>query len=139
MVRGRKGAATSGTAQLPVPLLRTAVERQLTNISLRQAAREIGLSPNALRNFVRGAEPRTTTRHRLERWLASRGAPAGGPSLSAFVRLIEDVTPDLPPREARALGREMSQLLIDAYQRQHHPAPRWVRELARHYLTGRGD
>lgn len=128
---------TSGTAQLPVPLLRAAVERELTNTSLRQAAREIGLSPNALRNFVRGAEPRATTRHRLERWLASRGARGRGPSLSAFVRLIEHVTPDLPPREARELGREMSQLLVDAYERQHVPPPRWVRELARHYLTGR--
>jgi len=121
--------------RLPVLVLRAAVERELASISLRQAAREIGLSPNALRNFVRGAHPRATTRQRLERWLASRGAPGRGPSLSRFLRLIEQVTPDLPPREAQALGREMSQLLVDAYQRQRLPPPRWVSELARHYST----
>lgn len=104
-------------------------------MSLRQAARETGMSPNALRNFVRGAHPRATTRSRLERWLASRPAAAGGPSLSAFVRLLEDVTPDLPPKDAAALGREMTRLLLDAYDRRHVPPPRWVREVARHYRS----
>jgi hypothetical protein len=114
-------------------LLRTAVERELATVSLREAAREIGLSPNALRNFVRGAHPRATTRHLLERWLGQRPGAAGGPSVSNFVRLLENITPDLPRREAAALGREMSTLLLDAYRRRQIPPPRWVREVARHY------
>jgi hypothetical protein len=113
--------------------LRTAVERELATVSLREAARQIGVSPNALRNFVRGAEPRQMTRHRLERWLAERPGAAAGPSLSTFVRLLENITPDLPRRDAAVLGREMSELLLDAYRRRQLAAPRWVREVARHY------
>jgi hypothetical protein len=107
-------------------MLRVAVERELAVVSLRRAAVEIGLSPNALRNFVRGAEPRATTRLRLERWVAGRPAAAPGPSLSAFVRLLEEVTPDLPPRDASALGRDVSQLLVELYRRRHLRPPRWV-------------
>jgi hypothetical protein len=132
-VSRKRAPARTGGAGLPVPLLRTAVERELAAISLREAARQIGLSPNALRNFVRGAEPRATTRHRLERWLADRPGAAPGPSLSNFVQLLENITPDLPAREAAALGREMSELLLDAYRRRQIPPPRWVREVARHY------
>lgn len=133
MVRASREPTRPGSAALPIPLLRVAVERELATVSLRRAAREIGLSPNAVRNFVRGARPRTTTRHRLERWLASRPAARSGPSLSTFVRLLGEVTPGLPPRETAALGREVSQLLLEAYRRRHLPPPRWVREVARHY------
>lgn len=133
MVRRRQEPVRPGAVALPVPLLRAAVERELGAVSLRQAAREAGMSPNALRNFVRGARPRAITRSRLERWLATRPTEAPGPSLAAFVRLLGGVTPDLPPRDAATLGREVSQLLLDAYQRRHMPTPRWVREVARHY------
>jgi hypothetical protein len=58
---GRRGVPT-----LPVPLLRDAVARELARMSLRQASRQIAISPNGLRNFVSGAAPRTTTRVKLE-------------------------------------------------------------------------
>jgi hypothetical protein len=67
--------------------------------------------------------------------VAGRPAAAPGPSLSAFVRLLEEVTPDLPPRDASALGRDVTQLLLDVYRRRHLRPPRWVREVARHYGT----
>jgi len=135
VVRERKEPVRTGSASLPVPMLRAAVERELAVVSLRRAAAEIGLSPNALRNFVRGAQPRATTRLRLEHWVAGRPAAAPGPSLPAFVRLLEQVTPDLPPRDASALGRDVTQLLLDVYRRRHLRPPRWVREVARHYGT----
>jgi hypothetical protein len=113
------------------------VERALADISLRRAAREIGLSPNALKNFLNGAVPRRTTRARLERWLQTGPAGAQGPGVRQFVRLIGQVSPDLPSREAATLGREMSRLILDAYQRQRIPPPRWVRELLQHYNVGR--
>lgn len=128
----RPGAAP---VVLPVPALRAAVERELADLSLRRAAREIGLSPNALKNFLNGAVPRRTTRARLERWLRSRPAERGAPSLQRFLRLVGEITPDLPSGEAAAIGREVSRLILDAYRRQQIPPPRWVRELAQHYRT----
>ena len=118
---------------LPATLLRDAVTRQLATISLRQAAGEIGLSPNALRNFLAGAEPRVTTRARLERWLATRKTGEQRPKVGALVQLIGELAGDLSPAQATALGRETARFLLDAYVSRRLTPPRWVRELAGHY------
>ena len=118
---------------LPATLLRDAVTRQLATISLRQAAGEIGLSPNALKNFLAGAEPRVTTRARLERWLATRKTGEQRPKVGALVELIGELAADLSPAQAAALGRETARFLLDAYQARHLMPPRWVREMAGHY------
>ena len=118
---------------LPATLLRDAVARQLAAVSLRQAAAEIGLSPNALRNFVRGAEPRTTTRARLERWLATRRPSEPRPSVGELVRFLAGLGAELSPAQMAQLGRETARFLLDAYTARHLPPPRWVRELASYY------
>lgn len=123
---------------LPATLLRDAVARLVATMSLRQAAREIGLSPNALRNFLAGAEPRAATRARLERWLAARRAAADRhPSVGHLVQLIGELASELSPAQAAALGRETARLLLDAYQSRQLTPPRWVRELAGHYRATR--
>lgn len=118
---------------LPVPVLRAAVQREVDRSSLRQAAREIGLSPNGLRNFLIGAAPRTSTRIRLERWLTRRGAGEARPSVKHLVRLLDELAVDLSAEQAAALAQGVSDFLLDAYQSRQLPPPRWVRELARHY------
>lgn len=133
MTPQRAEGSPPGTAALPLALLRALVERQLEASSLRQAAREIGLSPNALRNFLRGAVPRMRTRVRIERWVATRAGSPTGPEPAAFARLLSELAPDLPASEANRLGREVSRLLLNAYRRRQMPPPRWVRELVRHY------
>ena len=122
---------------LPATLLRDAVARQLATLSLRQAASEIGLSPNALRNFLAGAEPRATTRAKLERWLATRRTDEQGPRVGDLVRLIGELAGDLSPAQGTALGRETARFLLDAYQARRIAPPRWVRELASHYHAPR--
>jgi len=144
--RGMKGAAGPSRhlrphrpPTLPATLLRDAVARATATISLRQAAREIGLSPNALRNFLAGAEPRVTTRARLEHWLAAQRVTTAdrSPTVGQLVRLIGDLAGDLSPTQAAALGRETASFLLDAYQTRHIVPPRWVRELASHYHAPR--
>ncbi len=122
---------------LPATLLRDAVSRQLATLSLRQAASGIGLSPNALRNFLAGAEPRATTRAKLERWIATRKTDERNPKISDLVRLIGDLTVELSPAQTAALGRETARLLLGAYQERRLSPPRWVRELADYYRTSR--
>jgi post-segregation antitoxin (ccd killing protein) len=113
------------------------MERQLTTVSLRQAAAEIGLSPNALKNFLAGAEPRATTRAKLERWLAGRKTSEPAPKVTDLVRLIGDLAVDLSAAQSAALGRETARLLAQAYQERNLTPPRWVRELATHYGSSR--
>jgi hypothetical protein len=110
-------------------------------MSLRQAAREIGLSPNALRNFLAGAEPRSATRARLERWLADRktASPDRHPSVGHLVQLLGELASDLSPAQADQLGQQTARFLLDAYQSRRMAPPRWVRELAGRYRAHRSS
>lgn len=129
----KKGRTPGAVPTVPTALLRARLEHELGTISLRQAAREIGLSPNAVKNFLAGAEPRRTTRVKIERWLASRPQRRRAEGVGPFVRLLREITADLSERDTRHLGRELSQLLLETYLRNRVPPPRWVREVARHY------
>lgn len=118
---------------LPVAVLRDAVAREVATRSLRRAAGEIGLSPNGLRNFLAGADPRPATRARLEAWLAGRRQTRAGPTVGSLVRLLGDLSADLPARDRAALGQDVAGFLLRAYRERKQPPPRWVRELASHY------
>ncbi len=118
---------------LPAAVLRDAVAREVATLSLRRAAGEIGLSPNGLRNFLAGAIPRPATRARLEAWLGGRRPNQSGPSMGALVRLLGELSADLPARERAALGQDVAEFLVRAYRDRRLPPPRWVRELASHY------
>src|SRR3989475_4858502 len=115
---------------LPVPLLRDAIGRETARMSLRRAAAAISISPNGLRNFLNGAAPRSTTRAKLERWLAARSGPLRPPTVGRLVRLLNELAGDLAPEQAAALGRDIARLLAVAYEQRRVSPPRWVQELA---------
>ncbi len=133
MSRGRRGVPT-----LPVPLLRDAVAREAARLSLRSAAREVSLSPNGLRNFLNGSAPRTSTRAKLERWLAVQGRVTRPPNVGQLIRLLDELSGDLSPQQTVQLGRDVAALLAEAYEARRLSPPRWVQELVRHYRARRG-
>lgn len=123
-----------GVPTIPVALLREAIEREIAELSLRTAAKQIGISPNGLRNFINGSLPRSATRGKFERWLASldhRSVPP--PTVGHLVRLVTDISAYLSPQQTALLGRNISALLADAYAARALRPPRWVQELLRHY------
>lgn len=128
-----------GIPTIPVPLLRDAVEREIAELSLRTAAKQIGISPNGLRNFINGSVARSATRAKFERWLASldhRSVPP--PTVGHLVRLLTDLSGDLSPQQTVLLGRNISALLAEAYEARRLTPPRWVQDLLRHYRQRRG-
>ena len=60
MLPSREGAS--------VDMLRDAARRHVDATSLRQAAREIGMSPTGLRGFLDGADPYGKTTRKLTQW-----------------------------------------------------------------------
>ena len=106
MSGGRRNVPT-----LPVPLLRDAVARETARLSLRQAAAQISLSPNGLRNFLNGSAPRSATRAKLERWLSSQQRVTRPPNIGQLVRLLDELSGDLSPQQTMRLGREIAGLL----------------------------
>ena len=130
--------ALSALPTLPVPLLRDGLARETARFSLRRVAREVGMSPNGLRGVLQGAVPRSVTRIRLERWLASQGQVTRPPNVGQFVRLLNELSVDLSPAQTLDLGRALAELLVQSYEVRRLSPPRWVQELLRQYRARRG-
>ena len=139
MRRGPLGRNESLTVPtLPVPLLRDGLARQAAQFSLRRVAREVGMSPNGLRDFLHGATPRSANRVKLERWLAAQGQISRPPNVGQFVRLLNELAVDLSPKQALELGRSLAGLLVESYEMRRLSPPRWVRDLLRQYESRSG-
>jgi transcriptional regulator with XRE-family HTH domain len=123
---------------LPIPLLRDGLAREAARFSLRRVAREVGMSPNGLRDFLHGAAPRSASRVKLERWLAAQGQISRPPNVGQFVRLLNELAVDLSPKQTLELGRALAELLVESYEIRRLSPPRWVRDLVRRYESRPG-
>ena len=114
--------------------LREAAAARVENISLRGVAREIGMSPMGLRNFLHGTEPYAPTLRRLRNWYVRHAALRSGnvhteDATAALAVLVHDLAPD-PRRDAAvtvldAVGR--------GYEQSGVVKPAWVAELRTRY------
>ena len=111
--------------------------RETAGLSLRKAAGEIAVSPNGLRNFLRGSVPHPATRAKLEHWLSARGRGSRPPSIGRLIRVVGELGIDLSPGQAAQLGRDIADLLVRAYEARRLGPPRWVLDLLRHYRPPR--
>ena len=120
-----------------MPLLRDVIARETARSSLRRIAHELAMSPNGLRDFLRGAVPRSPTRAKLERWLADQGRTSRPPNVGQLVRLLNELSGDLAPYQTGQLGRDIARLLAEAYETRRLAPPRWVQDLVRQYRSAR--
>jgi hypothetical protein len=114
-------------------LLRDVIARETARSSLRRIAQELAMSPNGLRDFLRGAAPRSPTRAKLERWLAGRGRVSRPPNIGQFVRLLNELSGDLSPKQTMQMGRQVAELLVESYTARSLAPPTWVHDLRRQY------
>ena len=84
--------------------------RKRRNLSLRQVADEIDVSPSTLSRLERGAQPDLETVHKLIEWLeldrnaVFRSAPAKAKDTTQQVEVLLRADKNLDPRTARALA-----------------------------------
>ncbi len=98
----------AGEGRVSVGTLKRAVAGGVSATSLRQVAREVGMSPTGLRKFLSGASPYSATRRKLERWYVRRGS---APDVHSALAALEVLVLDLPPSERiRAMERIMDGL-----------------------------
>src|SRR5213083_3218740 len=102
-----------GVPTIPVAVLRDAVALAITELSLRGAAKEMGISPNGLRNFINGSAPRSATRAKLERWLAEQQHVSRPPNVGQLVRLLNELAGDLSTQQTAALAGDIAGLLAN--------------------------
>src|SRR5437899_12856037 len=98
----------------------------------------MSVSPNGLRDFLRGSSPRSATRTRLEGWLAAQSTVTRPPNVGQFVRLLNELSVDLTPEQTLELGRGLAELLVQSYEVRRLSPPRWVQDLLRHYRARGG-
>jgi hypothetical protein len=109
--------------------MRQAVIDQVENTSLRNVARQLGMSPAGLRKFMDGGAPYTPTLRRLRKWYP-RYAGGGGnvqaqEAAAALTLLLHEVAPG--PR--REIAAEILDSLAGAYEQSGKPRPAWIDEL----------
>src|SRR5437660_827972 len=130
-------ASRRSVPTLPIELLRDAVGREVARLSLRGAAKAISVSPNGLRNFLNGSAPRSATRTKLERWLATQDRRSRPPRVGQIVRLVEALSGDLGSHDGVVVGRGIAHLLVEAYGERREPVPTWVKELLAQFDPGK--
>ena len=114
--------------------IREVAAARVENTSLRGVAREIGMSPMGLRNFIRGTDPYSPTLRRLRNWYVRYAAARAGTvhmedATAALSVLVHDL--DTAPRQRAALT------VLDAvglgYEQSGVAKPEWVAELRTRY------
>jgi hypothetical protein len=80
---------------------RAAVLARVERTSLRQAAREIGLSPSGLQKFIDGAQPYRNTIRKLEAWYVRRTERDSGNHSPGTVAVAVHILGSLSPIETR--------------------------------------
>ena len=114
---------SAGEVRASVGTLRQAASRSVSAASLRQVAREVGMSPSGLQKFLSGSSPYSTTRKKLERWYGRAGPPPDDHSVRAAVDVLVH---DLPPVErVEATDR----ILVAVEQSRGGKPLRWVKQL----------
>lgn len=92
-------------------------------------ARELGLDPKSVTAFLRGAEPRASTRARLLDWYmaaVTRGELSATTDLTA--RAIEILLRELEPSRAAVAAREVIAAVRRVYEADG-AVPEWVARL----------
>ncbi|WP_420129177.1 hypothetical protein [Longimicrobium sp.] len=119
-----------GAEQRLIPLMRDAVMDRAERTSLRNAAREIGMSPSGLQKFLEGGMPYTKTIHRLRLWYLQHAGNAGNSithdeALAALRVLVHD----LPPSTRAETMEAMAGCVGQGYVRIRRAVPAWVAEI----------
>jgi len=115
---------------VPLDQLREAVAGGVEARSLRQVARDVGMSPTGLRKFLDGATPYAATRRKLERWFVREASRyADGPGAGSALAALHVLTRELPSEERRRVGTAIVDLLETAYRARRRAVPHWIREL----------
>lgn len=120
----------TGSGLPPVERLRESVRSAVSARKLGPVAREIGLTPMAVKYFLNGGEPRPSTRRKLEGWwvgeMGKRADELGGEAEAAAVAIL---LRDLPPGHRTAGAAGTVEYLEALYRAAGSVPPPWLRAL----------
>lgn len=114
--------------------LREVAAARVENGSLRGVAREIGMSPMGLKNFLNGTEPYAPTLRRLRNWYVKYAAvPAGNVRVEDATAALSVLVSDLPAAPRRRVAVTVLDAVGKEYDQCGVVKPGWVSELRTRY------
>lgn len=117
---------------LALSRVRETVARWAEQTSLRQAARETGMSPTGLRKVLDGTRLHASTERKLVSWYMRHVAQQGGwGALDAdtAAAALELLTAGIPPGQRKALVDAFLAMAEDGYRAANLPVPGWIEAL----------
>ena len=110
-------------------VVRDAVRRAITRRSLRQVAREVGLSPRGLNLFIDGNKSQSGTALKLRNWYVAHGAEDVGISGDTVAASLHQMLDGLDEAE-RELGVMTILISVETlFRRSKKPPPPWIDDL----------
>lgn len=109
--------------------LREALERWVQKTSLRQAARETGMSPTGLRKVLSGSRVHASTQRKLLMWYVrhvAQNAGAALPDPETATAALALLTEGIPAAQRRTLVEAFVRGVDRAYRGAGIPVPPWV-------------
>jgi hypothetical protein len=110
--------------------LRETAAARVENTSLRNVAREIGMSPTGLKKFLLGTAPYSPTVRRLRSWYVQYAAVQGeGVEMEDAVAALSVLVHDLAPAPRRTTAGCLLDCMERGYEQSGRSQPGWVKEL----------
>lgn len=107
--------------------LRDTVAARAENTSLRNVAREIGMSASGLKKFLQGTAPHSPTLRRLRTWYVRYAAkPRGIVGEKHAQAALQVLVHDLAPESRRRTVSRLADCLARGYEESGETPPRWI-------------
>lgn len=122
--------AREPSARVDVEAIRAAVAARAAAKSISQVARDVGMTTKGLNGFLKGAEPYSGTRQKLERWYVRHVAEqANATDAVTAAAAISVLAHDVPPAQHRYIAVEAVRWWGSMYDELGFSRPRWIEQL----------
>ena len=123
----------------------TSIERLRENVavrvqatSLREVARQVGMSPSGLEKFLSGGVPYACSRQKLQEWWVREGhKPRSDISTEGVEVALGALVRDLPPELRGPTMKKLVRALRGMYETQQAVCPPWLAELSERWVPER--
>jgi hypothetical protein len=124
--REKRGGEIPG---YPVAEMREAVARAIRGTTLRRVAREVGMAPNGLAKFVRGAVSREDTLRKVLAWYVQHAARSHDASPPVARAALAVMLERMPPKDRGWAERALLTAVAKIYRDMGVAVPEWLTTL----------
>jgi hypothetical protein len=112
-----------------IDVIRAAVRTAIENSSVRQVARDVGMSPTGLTMALEAENPRAATMRKLREWYVRWAATERAIDPISVRAALDLLLGDLPARARDSFAERLLSEIEDLYRASRLKVPEWVTSL----------